>query len=167
MQQTAGGRCCHGGDGLRQHGSYCHLARQLVVIIMVSLTRLLVMIPLAAIVASAAFAPRIEVYTALACKVHRPEYFVTEATHPSSVERQNLDLKSFPRSSFDSPDAVDRLYLDDVGSLSLFQGGSKRDLNPCASDPVVQAAVAKLSLGEHRTLPFFTHDHMNFGGNYC
>lgn len=72
--------------------------------------RIMIVIPLSSIAAAATLAPRIEIFTALICRVHRSELF-------------------YPLAGTFSP------------SFS-----STRDR--CASDPVVQAAVAKLMTGK-------------------
>ncbi|KAK2466711.1 hypothetical protein APHAL10511_000969 [Amanita phalloides] len=80
---------------------------------------LLYVIPFTAIAASATLAPRVEVYTMLACKIHRPhDHFslagsVASWWHVISTRGSGSEV------------------LDDPKDL-------------CASDPVVQAAVAKL-----------------------
>ncbi|PCH37836.1 MFS general substrate transporter [Wolfiporia cocos MD-104 SS10] len=75
------------------------------------------LIPLTAIAMSATIAPKVEIFTRLVCDVYKPEYTVGRDDLP------NKDLLDLTRMAFN---------------------GKTYEL--CASDPVVQKAVAKLSL---------------------
>jgi hypothetical protein len=116
-------------------------------------------IPFTSIATSATLAPRIEIYTMLACSVHKPDLF-----------RQNFPgIKLYPHSTIHETSGLDfRVPSSDIPTLSnihvahVFPGiypfldSSPKDDpipppkkgNLCTSDPVVQAAVAKLSAGE-------------------
>lgn len=83
-------------------------------------SRILVLTPFTAIAMSATLAPRIEIYTMLACSVHKPDIF------------ERSYMSSFMPSALNS---------------NLIQNARASE-NLCASDPVVQAAVAKLTAGE-------------------
>lgn len=82
---------------------------------------------------AATVAPRIAVYTRLACIAHKPEYTSIDIWNPTRHALPTL----FSPFSPDQP-----LPFSSKG------GDAKSDL--CASDPVVQAAVATLTLGEYR-----------------
>ncbi|KIL69994.1 hypothetical protein M378DRAFT_7764 [Amanita muscaria Koide BX008] len=83
---------------------------------------LLCLIPLSAIAMVSTLAPRIEIYTLLACKVHNPDIF---GQSNSLLSRSVHNL---------------------LPQISV------QDTQRCASDPVVQAAVAKLIAGGHSSL---------------
>lgn len=99
--------------------------------------------PISSIGYSAAFAPRVEVYTLLVCHVHKPGYFsndpsfgaTTYMTGTRGVPNANIDV---PPPSY-TPDAV-------YGPPSVWNyewSGQTRER--CTADPEVQAIVAKLS----------------------
>src|ERR1700722_2037482 len=109
--------------------------------------------PFSAIVASATIAPRIEIYTALACRAHRPEYLSCgkdnpNVTHYQSVTHLSEMNISFHRSLLDFP--LDRHHSVDFIFTAPSQNDTGQQPNRCTSDPVVRAAVAKLTLGKHR-----------------
>ncbi|GBE82104.1 hypothetical protein SCP_0404840 [Sparassis crispa] len=91
----------------------------------------LVLIIISSVAAGATMAPRVSVYTRLACDTYKPEY--------SRVGRNpdNLTLLS--------PHANNMSSVVPSGGMASTPP-SDRDWALCASDPVVQAAVAKLSL---------------------
>jgi hypothetical protein len=94
-----------------------------------SFLRLLAVIPFSSIAASAKIAPRLEIYTVLACSVQRPDIVFGHVLSDPSVFagfHGHTGLRSF---------------TDDAGVLQIVH------YNKCASDPVVQAAVAKLIAG--------------------
>ena len=104
-------------------------------------SRLLCIMPFAAIAMSATLAPRVEIFTTLACRVHRPDIY-------------DQDFSSLMGNAGDSSRATSKIILSHVSS-NFFQvhNVSTRRLEynqlivqgkRCASDPVVQAAVAKL-----------------------
>jgi hypothetical protein len=90
--------------------------------------RLLAAIPFTTTASSAKIAPRIEIYTALVCAVHRPDAAGQE----------------FPTNLLQNFSYLSRLSAP----LDSFTG---LNTSECASDPVVQAEVAKLIAG----LPLF------------
>lgn len=122
-------------------------------------------LPFAAIASSSTIAPRVEIYTILACKVYKPEYTSANPVAmgpvlPYTIGHFNPSVQPitvFPgtfgkqplispivgllgnRSCTSMTAVQDRLVtLSDTG------GATKR----CASDPEVQAAVAELAAGE-------------------
>ncbi|PFH51761.1 hypothetical protein AMATHDRAFT_40016 [Amanita thiersii Skay4041] len=103
---------------------------------------LLGIMPFSAIAMSATIAPRIEIYTRLACKVHKPDIY--------NEHSLQLVLKLFPFLGSDmltKPD-ISMPYLHEVNlitpALNIIAEGSPHGTKQCATDPVVQAAVAKL-----------------------
>ena len=96
-------------------------------------------------------APRIEIYTVLACSVHKPDIF------KQSFPGLELGLVEEPRqlSTHSSVQLIDRVYLphltDKLGRAA--NGSVPTNPNLCASDPVVQAAVAKLTAGAFFDIP--------------
>jgi len=93
-------------------------------------------------------APRIEIYTTLACRVHKPDIF--EQSFPG-LELGLVDTSGvFGQLHTDSSELlVDQIYrprlTDSLGQTTRENPATKP--NRCASDPVVQAAVAKLTAG--------------------
>jgi hypothetical protein len=85
-------------------------------------------VPFSAAIGTAKLAPQIELYIALVCGALRPEY--TADTHGTS---------------FHTPAGALLSQAMPFISFSSLGGISSPDL--CAADPVVQAAVAKLSTG--------------------
>jgi len=115
--------------------------------------RLLAIMPFTSIAMSATIAPRIEIYTMLACSAHKPDIF------RHNFPGIEFDLRSPTTSALDfrapssglptSPD----IYFPGIYPFldSSPKNGSTippKKGNLCASDPVVQAAVAKLTAGE-------------------
>ena len=98
---------------------------------------------------SAMIAPRIEIYTTLACRVHKPDIF--EQSFPG-LELGLVDASrvfgQLPHtdSSGLSIDQIHRLRLTDNSGRTTRENPTTKP-NRCASDPVVQAAVAKLTAG--------------------
>ncbi|KAJ7484399.1 major facilitator superfamily domain-containing protein [Mycena latifolia] len=96
---------------------------------------LMVLAPISSLIAAATVAPQVELYTTLACRVHRPE-FESETLISINISLPRPDPPNFPR-PFNI--LVDKVV--DNASLST----KTPDTNPCSSDPVVQAAVAKFN----------------------
>lgn len=97
---------------------------------------------------SAMIAPRIEIYTTLACRVHKPDVF--EQSFPGL----ELGLVDAPRVFGQLPYTDSSLLIDQTYRPHLTDNSSQTTLenpatkpNRCASDPIVQAAVAKLTAG--------------------
>lgn len=108
--------------------------------------------PISGIGFSAAFAPRVEVYTSLACRVHKPQFFPDS---PPGSFCQPLDYDSSPSpqtgSATFSPTQsdVDQSPFLFVPYSAHYASGSRFEDDPntrkkCATDPDVQAAVASL-----------------------
>ncbi len=102
--------------------------------------RLLAAMPFSAMAMSACVAPRVEIYTELACRAHRPEYKTGRGLSqiPFVVDRE----------------VVASFTKDDIGAIVPelnFGDNTAFELevpNPCAKDPEVNAAAAKLIAGE-------------------
>ncbi|KAJ7039945.1 major facilitator superfamily domain-containing protein [Mycena alexandri] len=94
---------------------------------------LIIAVPFSAIAMSATFAPRVEVFTLLACTVHKPELLMGE--HP--ISRYILPPRHQPP-LFPQSDLTNQ-------TSSPMGGMGMSTASPCASDPVVQAVVAKLT----------------------
>ncbi|KAI0957937.1 hypothetical protein AcW1_006164 [Taiwanofungus camphoratus] len=82
------------------------------------------LIPFTSIVTSATMAPRIEIYTQLVCEAYKPEYTIGRGADRDDEPPLFSIMKKLPS----------LVPLDDNG------------WELCSSDPVIQAAVAKLSL---------------------
>ncbi|KAJ7097761.1 major facilitator superfamily domain-containing protein [Mycena belliarum] len=102
---------------------------------------LLLATPISTIAMSATMAPKIEVYTLLACSVHKPEIFkdtqLFSAHLPPSLRPHDdgPNTGASVRPSFDVA----------LSNTSTMNAMTDQKPSPCASDPVVQAAVAKLT----------------------
>ena len=107
--------------------------------------------PFTAIASSATVAPRIEIYTTIACSIHRPDIF--------GDKFQQLDILDFVQHSNDYviPPVAHRSGSVDVSDVFMIEKSlqiNNPDTPPtrkqrCASDPIVQASVAKLTTGAH------------------
>ena len=103
--------------------------------------------PFTAIATSATAAPRIEIYTTLACSVHRPDIFGESFQQPDIldfVQHSGIPATAHRYSIFSVEKSLQ------VGDADTPPTRKQR----CASDPVVQAAVAKLTTGACKTVFF-------------
>ncbi|KAF8808993.1 MFS general substrate transporter [Phlegmacium glaucopus] len=108
---------------------------------------LLMTMPFTAIATSSTLAPRIEIYTTLACSIHRPDIFRGSS--------QQQDILDFVQQSNDhrTPAVAHQSGSVDIFGVFIIEESiqsNDADTPPtrkqrCASDPIVQAAVAKLS----------------------
>jgi hypothetical protein len=112
------------------------------------------MMPFSAIAMAAAIAPRIEIYTMLACSVHKPQ-------HTSNFDPWSIP-SPFSSGKYSEEFGVPPLLLASVGFGFSVNGDETQipQWKACASDPVVQAAVAKLTTGGFRA-------HINGQGLYA
>jgi hypothetical protein len=101
------------------------------------------MLPFSAIAMAATIAPRIEIYTMLACGVHKPEH--TSNSDPSGIPTRS----PFSYGKYSQEFGVPPPLLASVGFGSSVNGVETQipQWKACASDPVVQADVAKLTTG--------------------
>ncbi|KAJ3502515.1 hypothetical protein NLJ89_g8854 [Agrocybe chaxingu] len=119
---------------------------------------LLAALPFTSIAWSMTIAPRIEIYTILACSVHKPDIFRQsfpglELGLQSTSSHLCPEVYSPSQSYMLTTPLNERLapiYIPDFSSLpdTLEKGNSSspgNHRNLCMSDPVVQAAVAKLT----------------------
>ncbi|KII88321.1 hypothetical protein PLICRDRAFT_41492 [Plicaturopsis crispa FD-325 SS-3] len=132
---------------------------------------LMVAVPFSAGATSATMAPRIEIYTMLACSVHKPEYTAhldlrylgipgstsNSAHAPSydialgSLQDQSIAAVDVLSSTWDVLPPVDRRTL--VEFVEPHNETSRKEAHKsCSSDPDVQAAVAKLSTAMTTTM---------------
>ncbi|KAJ7767804.1 major facilitator superfamily domain-containing protein [Mycena metata] len=95
---------------------------------------IIIAVPFSTIAMSATFAPRVEVITILACTVHKPELLTGE--HP--ISRYVLPPRHQP-TLFPRSDLATNQTSTTMGGMGM------PTASPCASDPVVQAVVAKLT----------------------
>lgn len=121
------GRTDHGGNDPRHTGEL-PVAYQTSSVLLVR-SRLVFGAPITTIGYAAAFAPRVEMYTQLACRVHRSESF------PDSLFGQPL-VPHVPEVS------TNPSYTLFIPNASYEDPETRKE---CTKDPVVQAAVAKLS----------------------
>ncbi|KAF8163650.1 major facilitator superfamily domain-containing protein [Crassisporium funariophilum] len=119
---------------------------------------LLGIMPFTSIAMAVTIAPRIEIYTMIACSVHKPDIFrqnfpgLELGTQGFSANRSSgVDKFRYfaePGQAYNSP--LEPLYFQDTVTLAGPWSKNDEDIPPnrrnlCASDPVVQAAVAKLT----------------------
>ena len=111
-------------------------------------------LPFTAIATSSTLAPRIEIYTTLACSILRPDYGESPQ-QPDIVGLLHSDDCRIPAVAHQSS-CVD---ISDVFMIDKSFQNNDVDTPPtrkqrCASDPVVQAAVAKLTTRAYRIVFF-------------
>ena len=104
-------------------------------------------LPFGSIGFSALLAPKVALYTRLACRAHiRPEYVPNDlALSFSSASNFSVD-SPIPYVSDDSQVTLEPVYVPYFASLNYIQDDSDSERR-CASDPVVQATAARLSAG--------------------
>ncbi len=106
--------------------------------------RLIASMPFTAIAMASTIAPRIEIYTMLVCSVYKPDIF--RQSYPG-VDASRLDLSAPNLAAVASSPTLIPIYLPEL-ITDPPQSGNKTTLpNQCASDPVVQAEVARLTAG--------------------
>ncbi|KAI6006693.1 major facilitator superfamily-domain-containing protein [Pisolithus orientalis] len=103
--------------------------------------------PISSIGYSAAFAPRVEVYTLLACRIHKPGYFPNDpsldvTTYMADVAR----IHDIPNANVDVPSnlSIPDATYDHSPSVRDYEW-SEKTRERCTTDPEIQAIVAKLS----------------------
>lgn len=102
------------------------------------------LVPLSSIAMSSTLAPRVEIYTRLACQVHKPDvYKQAYAGLDLGYGHAALDTAVNFSAAFDAAWGQTDVNRKSGGVL-LSAAMKPKD---CASDPVVQAAVAKLTAG--------------------
>lgn len=91
--------------------------------------------PFSAMAMSACVAPRVEIYTELVCRAHKPEYKTGRRFSPMH---------------FDDPQMITNFTeVLDIGVIAPTLNYTAFEApNPCAKDPEVNAAAAKLIAGE-------------------
>ena len=119
------------------------------------------MMPFTAIAMSSTITPRIEIYTSLACSFLRPDYGES-LQQPASIlgflhsdDRRNPAV-AHQSSSIDT-DVFNNKFLE-INGADTPPTRKQR----CASDPVVQAAVAKLSTRAYIFIIYYFYIHMPF-----
>ena len=106
------------------------------------------MVPFSAIAMSACAAPRVEIYTELVCRRHRPDYtFGDRNMYPHSVIPGSLDVTSPPEDTSSMANTWP-FYVGATIPETLQALGEKEDKQrECFEDPVIQAGAAKLIAG--------------------
>ncbi|KAJ3819974.1 major facilitator superfamily domain-containing protein [Lentinula raphanica] len=98
---------------------------------------LLAIIPITSAAMSSTLAPRVEIYTDLACAQHKPEI---ADNHTRFIPYPTSPLLSNPISN------ISITAHNNAGQLpGSIEMPTKKPSNPCKTDPVVQAAVAQLA----------------------
>ena len=117
--------------------------------------RLLIITLFTTIASSSTITPRIEIYTTLACSFLRPD---------GGESSQQPDILGFLHSNDGIIPAVAHqssyvdisdVFITDKSLQTNGAGTTPTRKQRCASDPVVQAAVAKLTTREYRMVFYF------------
>ncbi|KAJ3800064.1 major facilitator superfamily domain-containing protein [Lentinula aff. detonsa] len=98
---------------------------------------LLALIPITSAAMSATLAPRVEIYTDLACAQHKPEI---ADNHTRSIPLSFTTVSAVTSSNFSVSAHTNAGELPGTIEIPV-----KKPSNPCKTDPVVQAAVAQLA----------------------
>ena len=112
--------------------------------------------PFTAIATSSTIAPRIDIYTTLACSILRPDY----GESPSPQQPNNFGFLHSNECRISAmADQSSCVDISDVFMIDKSLQTIGADTPPtrkqrCASDPVVQAAVAKLTTRTYRIVFF-------------
>lgn len=154
-----------GGKGLLLGGKALLFFFRRVLRLIYEHLRLLGILPFTAIAMAATLAPRIEIYTILACSVHKPDIF-KETYTGIDLPYSGFPFGGAPSISLPSAGArVSPLQDAEIGTrftpdmvLRFGNHTQPKPTNPnlCASDPTVQAAVAKLTAGMSCTCHYVT-----------
>lgn len=106
----------------------------------------MVIVPITAIATSSTIAPRIEVYTMLACSVHKPDIFKETYRLGRPLYDDDILYNSLlVHQVAPSPTAREGFWAGNVMNGTVPNPPGQ---NLCASDPVVRAEVAKLTTSE-------------------
>ena len=114
------------------------------------------MTPFTAIAMSSTITPRIEIYTTLACSFLRPDY--------GESPQQPADILGFLHSNdYIAPAVAHQSSYVDISDVFMIDNSLQNNVagitptrnQRCASDPVVQAAVAKLTTRAYRMVFYF------------
>lgn len=92
---------------------------------------------------SAPFAPNIEIYTLIACSVHKPDLF--EQVAPSVISRRTVGGEMVDYQRLPENKIVEVLF--EKSNWLTRHEASEEARKKCAADPLVQAEVAKLHVG--------------------
>ncbi|KAJ7087857.1 major facilitator superfamily domain-containing protein [Mycena epipterygia] len=106
--------------------------------------------PFATIAMSATIAPKIEIYTLLACSVHKPEIFRDQQLLSTNLPFSLRPHKD-PLVGITFPPSFD-IAINNSTSTIISMDEPSRSPNTCSTDPVVLAAVAKLTTAISATM---------------
>ncbi|KAF9479286.1 MFS general substrate transporter [Pholiota conissans] len=119
----------------------------------INVRRLLAIMPLLSVAASVTMAPKIEVYTLLACSIHRPDIYDLNRLSPELPSLYNVPTGASVLHNSIRPPLARLISATGIRRRSqLFDpvtavgnGTTPDHRTQCASDPVVKTAVAKLT----------------------
>lgn len=103
---------------------------------------LLALMPFSSIAWSSTIAPRVEIYTQLACAVHSPDLY----------DDKLLGLISTNTTPLEAPLEIEQDRHITVFFRDMLEPPKNANSNRCASDPVVQTSVAKLAAAMTATM---------------
>ena len=110
--------------------------------------RILCMVPFSAIAMSACAAPRVEIYTELVCRTHRPDYtFGDRNIYPHSVIPGSIDVASLPEDISSMANTWPFYVGATIPEAPKLLGEKEDKQRECFEDPVIQAGAAKLIAG--------------------
>ena len=124
--------------------------------------RLLAIVPFTAIAASSTITPRIEIYTSLACSFLRPEYGESHQ-QPADILGllHSVDCRISAMTHQSSCVNIPDGFMTDTSLRTNGMDTPPTRKQRCASDPVVQAAVAKLTTRAYAIDLFFVLLHVH------
>ena len=109
------------------------------------------MTPITVIAGSSTITPRIEIYTSLACSFLRPEYGENPQQPANILGFLHSNDCRIPALAHQSSCVdISDVFMIDKSLLSYGADTPPTRKQRCASDPVVQAAVAKLTTRAYR-----------------
>ncbi|KAF5315849.1 hypothetical protein D9611_005020 [Ephemerocybe angulata] len=113
---------------------------------------LLCAVPFSSLAKTASLAPRVELYTMLACRVHKPDIFYdSHATNNTSIMGK-MGLSESEVDTF-SPTLQHAISpASQIPMLTTETHSVAKPSSPCGSDPTVLAAVARLSAVTETTM---------------
>jgi len=109
---------------------------------LIVLVRLICVLGFTSAAVGATLAPRVEIYTMLACQVHKPDIFRENYPSPQSPIHPPIFLPQTTATERSEP-----VHVFWEAPATPSSDPVKRNL--CAKDPVVQAAVARLTASEY------------------
>ncbi|KAJ6532748.1 major facilitator superfamily domain-containing protein [Mycena vulgaris] len=117
--------------------------------------------PLSSLILGAQVGPQVELYTTLACRVHKPDYEVEPLTRVGTYSLHPHGFSDLsPSFNILVNGAIDDTLFKRTFSMNTTQP------NPCSSDPAVQAAVAKFTTVINTLMGILTFVTVGWWGSF-